>query len=112
MSVFKAKRVSGAELAQQLAPATAGMPAAVPTPLPSHAGPDIQSGTRVRPPKVVQINFKATEAFADLIAREAERAGSTRRFFANLMRKAGYDVPEGDVNPPDNRRRVGRRPSE
>jgi len=55
----------------------------------------------------VQINFKASEAFADLIAREAEKAGSTRRLFARLMRDVGHEVPEADVNPPDNRRRRG-----
>jgi hypothetical protein len=53
----------------------------------------------------VQINFQASEAFAELVAREAEKAGSTRRFFARLLRQAGYDVPEADVNPPDTRRR-------
>jgi hypothetical protein len=56
---------------------------------------------------VVQINFKASEAFANLIAREADKAGSTRRLFARLMRDAGYTVPEADVNPPDNRRKRG-----
>jgi hypothetical protein len=61
---------------------------------------------------VVQINFKATEAFADLVAQEAEKVGSTRRFFARLMRDAGYDVPEADINPPDTRhRRAARRPA-
>jgi hypothetical protein len=55
----------------------------------------------------VQINFQASEAFAELVAREAEKAGSTRRFFARLLRHAGYDAPEADVNPPDTRRRRG-----
>ena len=95
---FKPKRVSGADLAAQLSPATANLPAAVPVKLvPS-------SPISRRPPPVVQVNFKASEAFAALIAREAEKAGSTRRLFARLMRDAGYDVPEADVNPPDNRR--------
>jgi hypothetical protein len=56
---------------------------------------------------VVQVNFKASEAFADLISQEAEKAGSTRRLFARLMRDAGFPVPEADVNPPDKRRRRG-----
>jgi hypothetical protein len=103
MSAFKPKRVSGSELAAQLSPATANLPAQMPTShsliRPTHA--------RERPPPVIQVNFKASEAFADLIAREGEKAGSTRRFFARLMRNAGYDVPEADVNPPDNRRRRG-----
>jgi hypothetical protein len=98
---FKPKRVSGAELAAQLSSATANLPAAVPV-------LSIVPGVaKQRPPPVVQINFKASEAFADLIAREAEKAGSTRRLFARLMRDAGYEVPEADVNPPDNRRRRG-----
>ena len=101
MSNFKPKRVSGADLAAQLSGATADLPAAVPVKLFPPA-PVSQ-----RPPPVVQINFKASEAFADLIAREAEKAGSTRRLFARLMRDAGYEVPEADVNPPDNRRRRG-----
>jgi hypothetical protein len=100
MSNFKPKRVSGADLAAQLSGATANLPAAVPT---LSVVSDAQA--KQRPPAVVQINFKASVAFADLIAREAENAGSTRRLFARLMRDAGYDVPEADVNPPDNRRR-------
>lgn len=104
MSAFKPKRVSGADLAAQLSSATASLPAAVPIP----ASPS-QDNKRQRPPPVVQINFKASEAFADLIAREGEKAGSTRRFFARLMRDAGFDVPEADVNPPDNRRARGSR---
>lgn len=99
MSNFKPKRVSGADLAVQLSGATANLPAAVPV------LSIVPEESRRRPPPVVQINFKASEAFADLIAREAEKVGSTRRLFARLMRDAGYDVPEADVSPPDNRRR-------
>ena len=105
MSSFKPKRVSGADLAAQLSSATASLPAAVPMPPPAPALS--QNNARQRPPPVVQVNFKASEAFADLIAREGEKAGSTRRFFARLMREAGFDVPEADVSPPDNRRRRG-----
>ena len=100
MSAFKPKRVSGADLAAQLSDATANLPAVVPSPA-------VKSTERQRPPPVIQVNFKASEAFADLIAREAEKAGSTRRLFARLMRDAGFDVPEADVNPPDNRRKRG-----
>ena len=103
MSQFRPKRISGADLAAQLSDATAGLPAAIPsTPFSSQAPP-----SRLKPPPVVQVNFKASEVFAQLIAREAERAGSTRRLFARLMRDAGFDVPEADVNPPDNRRKRG-----
>lgn len=100
MSTFKPKRVSGAELAAQLSTATADLPAAVPG-----RSPVLNAETPLRPPPVVQVNFKATEAFAELLGREAEKAGSTRRFLARLMREAGFDVPEADVNPPDTRRR-------
>ena len=93
MSAFKPKRVSGAELVGQLSETTAHLPAS------SRALPS------VKPLKKVQINFQASEAFAELVAREAEKAGSTRRFFARLLRQAGYDVPEADVNPPDTHRR-------
>jgi hypothetical protein len=94
MSVFKPKRVSGVELAGQLAGATAHLPISAPH-------------TAVKPLKKVQINFQASEQLAELVAREAEKAGSTRRFFARLLRQAGYNVPEADVNPPDTRRRRG-----
>ena len=104
MSSFRPKRVSGSDLAAQLSGATANLPAQVPVPPASLPQPTYG---RKRPPPVVQVNFKASEAFADLLAREGEKAGSTRRFFARLMRDAGYDVPEADVNPPDNRRRRG-----
>jgi hypothetical protein len=93
VSSFKPKRVSGADLVAQLSSATTTLPPALP-PAPAH-----------RPPPTVQINFKASEAFATLVAREAEKEGSTRRFFARLMRQVGYDVPEADVNPVDTRRR-------
>ena len=93
MSGFKPKRVSGAELSTQISSVTENLPAAsAARPVP-------------RAPKKVQINFQVSEAFAELVAREAEKAGSTRRFFARLMQHAGYDVPEVDVNPPDTRRR-------
>jgi hypothetical protein len=102
---FKPKRVSGADLAAQLSGATANLPAA--TPVPSASILSVPELSKQRPPSVVQINFKASEAFANLIAREADKAGSTRRLFARLMREAGYVVPEADVNPADNRRKRG-----
>ena len=101
---FKPKRVTGAELTAQLSGATAHLPAAAPAPPPAAATP---APVPAKAPKKVQINFQASEAFAELLAREAEKAGSTRRFLARLMRDAGYDVPEADVNPPDTRRRRG-----
>jgi hypothetical protein len=102
---FKPKRVTGAELTAQLSGATSHMPAAAPVPPPPVSA--VPPPAPVKPPKKVQINFQASESFAELLAREAEKAGSTRRFLARLMRDAGYDVPEADVNPPDTRRRRG-----
>lgn len=102
--MFRPKRVSGADLAAQLGAATADLPSAIPALSPSEEGRSRQDD-RPRPLPVVQVNFKASEPFAALIAQEAEKAGSTRRLFARLMRDAGFSVPEGDVNPPDNRRR-------
>jgi hypothetical protein len=99
MSNFKPKRINGAGLTAQLSSATANLPAAMPL------LSAVQASSKQRPPPVVQINFKASRAFADLIACEAEKAGSARRLFARLMRDAGYNVPEADVSPPGNRRR-------
>jgi hypothetical protein len=105
MSTFKPKRVTGADLASQLSGATASLPPVVVQQQPVSPPP---TNSRERPPPVVQVNFKATEEFADLIAQAAEKAGSTRRFIARLMRDAGFPVPDVDVNPPDNRRRARR----
>ncbi len=58
-----------------------------------------------RAPPVVQINFKATEEFANLLATEAAKQGGLRRFLAGLMAQAGYAVPDADINPPVSRRR-------
>ena len=70
MRAFKPRRVSGVDLVAQLSDATANLPPTVPSPA-------VKSSERQRPPPVIQVNFKASEAFADLIAREAEKAGST-----------------------------------
>lgn len=99
MSVFKPKRVSGADLAAQLSEATATLPTVTAPPRAA------LEPTRERPPPTVQVNFKVSEALADLIAREALRAGSTRRLIARLLRDAGHTVPEADLNPIDPRRR-------
>jgi hypothetical protein len=61
-------------------------------------------GTRKAPP-TVQINFNASEDLARLVAKLAKEHGSTRRLFARLLRDAGHDVPDADLNPVDNRRR-------
>jgi len=74
----------------------------VPTAIPESRG---EEGRGSRAPKTVQVNWNASEQLARLIAREAAKAGSTRRFIARLMKEAGYEVPEADLNPVDNRRR-------
>jgi hypothetical protein len=96
MSAFKPKRINGETLVAQISPATSHLPAAVPLTQPEPAP---------APARTVQINFKASESFADLLAAEAVKAGSTRRFLARLMKDAGYPVPEIDLNPPDSRKR-------
>lgn len=93
MSAFKPKRVSGAELVGQISQATQHLPPAIPV------------ARGARPPRKVQVNFQASEAMADLLATEAAKAGSLRRFIARLLREKGYDIPEADVNPMDTRKR-------
>jgi hypothetical protein len=64
---------------------------------------------RRKAPPVVQMNFNITEELADIIAEEARKAGSTRRWLARLMKDAGYLVPDADLTPYMNvrRRRAG-----
>jgi len=59
---------------------------------------------RPRPVPTVQCNFRVSEDFARLIAKEAELNGGMRKWFARLAQQAGYDVPEIDLNPPSTRR--------
>lgn len=58
-----------------------------------------------RAPPVVQINFKATEEFADLLAELAVPHGGLRRYLAHLVSSAGHAVPAADINPPTTKRR-------
>ena len=50
-------------------------------------------------PPVVQLNLNVNEELADIISEEAKKAGSTRRWLARVMKEAGYDVPDADLNP-------------
>ncbi len=89
-------------------------------PLPDELTAALKAGVRDVPAAVVepgkgrkalptvQINWNASEDLARVIAEEAAKAGSTRRFIARLMKDAGYEVPEADLNPLDNRRRWSR----
>ena len=57
---------------------------------------------------VLQVNFKCSIQMFRELTRGVEAMGtrgSQRRFIAQLMRKAGFDVPDADINPPESRRR-------
>jgi hypothetical protein len=108
MSGFKRKPMPD-ELTEALRGHAAHLPSVTPSaPAPqpvSRGGEGGPAPPRPRAPKTVQINWNASEELARLIAIEAAKAGSTRRFIAGLMKQAGYDVPDADLNPADNRRR-------
>jgi hypothetical protein len=57
------------------------------------------------PGPTVLVNFKATLAFAKLIAEVSEREGGVRRMLARMLKEAGHDVPERDLNPVVKRRK-------
>jgi len=42
---------------------------------------------------------------ARIVAQEAAKLGSTRKLFAKLLKDAGHDIPEADLNPLMNKRR-------
>jgi hypothetical protein len=104
MSGFRRKPMPD-ELTEALRGHAASLPSVTPTQ--PHPVSRVGEGTppRSRPPKTVQINWNASEQLARTIAIEAAKVGSTRRFIARLMKQAGYEVPEADLNPSDNRRR-------
>ena len=98
MSGFKRKPLEDDNITERLRAHTAHIP--------STTGP-VQSIAPVRgkAPRTVQINFNASEAMARVVAQEAAKLGSTRRLFAKLLREAGHDIPEADLNPMVNKRR-------
>jgi hypothetical protein len=104
MSGFKRKPMPD-ELTEALRGHAANLPSVTPSTVQPVSGGGEGASPRPRAPKTVQINWNASEDLARLIAIEAGKAGSTRRFIARLMKQAGYDVPEADLNPADNRRR-------
>ncbi len=101
-------RPSGAEIRDMVAPGLRGH--AVQASQDAHwqdeaAKPEGKGrATRAKPVPTVQCNFRVSEDFARLIAREAEVKGGMRKWFAHLAQQAGYDVPEIDLNPPSTRR--------
>ena len=57
---------------------------------------------------VLQVNFKCSIQMFRELTRGVEAMGtrgSQRRFIAQLMRNAGFNVPDADINPPESRRR-------
>lgn len=96
---FKPKRTPAAELAR-LVEAEVGdtVPRTLPPP-PSPPAP-----ARAEP--TVQINFRGSKKLARLISELAEReGGSTRKLISRLLKEAGHEVPESDLNPPNPKRR-------
>ena len=105
---FKPKRTPPAELARMIEQ-EAG--ATHPTTTPSDASIR-QVPLAVVPVAVpradptTQINFRGSIPMAKLIAELAElEGGSTRKLFARLLKDAGHELPESDLNPFKSRRR-------
>jgi hypothetical protein len=111
MAELKAKPLP-AEMNNALRGGMPGIPTAIAEPSQREPerggeGADLKKKRR-RAPATVQLNVAITEALADMIAEEAAKAGSTRRWLARLMKNAGYPVPEADLTPFDLRRRQNR----
>jgi hypothetical protein len=111
MAELKAKPLP-AELNHALRGGMTGIPTAIGEPSQHEPerrgeGADLKEKQR-RAPATVQLNVAITVELADMIAEEAVKAGSTRRWLARLMRNAGYPVPEADLTPFDWRRRQSR----
>jgi hypothetical protein len=103
-----ADRPSGAEIRDLVAPGLRGVAVQAPQDSRWQEEPTkpVAKGKAAKPKPVptVQCNFRVSEDFARLIAREAEAKGGMRKWFAHLARQAGYEVPEIDLNPPSTRR--------
>ncbi len=98
------RRLSVAEVAAMTG-AGAHLPPTVVAPEAPRNGPAPGGGRKPEPGyEVVAMNFKCTPDMARLLARLAEPAGGLRRFMARMLRDAGHEVPEHDLNPPTNRR--------
>lgn len=108
MSGFKRKPMPD-ELTEALRGHASNLPSVTPLqPQPAIGNREGEGrGVRKKALPTCQVNFNCTHEMARIIAQEAAKVGSTRRFFARLMRGANFDVPEDDVTPLDNRRRWG-----
>ncbi len=98
MSAFKRKPLERDDITEALRAHTAHIPAATGQVQPIGQG-------KGKAPRTVQINFNASEAMARIVSQEAAKLGSTRRLFAKLLRDAGHDIPDADLNPLVNKRR-------
>jgi hypothetical protein len=101
------ERPSGAEIRNLVAPGLRGV--AVQASQDGHWQDDGRSegegvGPKAKSVRTLQINFRASEDFARLIALESEKMGGMRRWFAHIAKQAGYEVPAMDLNPPTSRR--------
>jgi hypothetical protein len=99
VSGFKRKPLEADSITEALRAHTAHIPSTTGQPA-SGAGQG-----KERAPRTVQINFNASEAMARIVAQEAAKLGSTRKLFAKLLKDAGHDIPEADLNPLMNKRR-------
>ena len=110
MAELRAKPLP-AELNYALRGGMPGIPTAIAEPSQrelERGGEGAELKEKRRRPPTVQLNVAITEELADMIAEEAVKAGSTRRWLARLMKNAGYPVPEADLTPFDLRRRQNR----
>ena len=109
MAAFKAKPLDAGELTAALKSQTSAIPRTTgDLPEAQQPAPGQGRGTsgKVRPPKVVQVNFACTPDMAKLIAGLAAQEGSTRRMIAKLLHGAGHEVPHWDLDPISNRREL------
>jgi hypothetical protein len=111
-------RPSGAELAHVVERSLPAVPHAVvattspPAPLPAPV-PQARGGKGAKPSEdysTVQVNFRCTTEFADLLADDAEREGiSIRQLIARWGAAYGRPVPQFDLVPPTPTRREKKR---
>jgi hypothetical protein len=107
-----AARLSGAELAQAVEQSLPAVPHAVVVSTPPSAaapGPQMRGGKGAKPSadySTVQVNFRCTTEFADLLADDAEQQGiSIRQLIARWGKANGRPVPQFDLTPPTPTRR-------